>query len=335
MAEALTTFVSRRKPDWDTLSALLSVQRSGTLTLEQLEDLDRLYRRAAADLAKTQSLYPGTDAHRFLNQLCAQAYGQIYQRSANRWDDVRAFFRREFPETLRSNLRFVAVSGSLFWAGALLGALAILWDPTSTSALIPAGIRESVNSGEMWTDHIFAMGPPSAVASAIATNNLSVTIAAFATGIFGGLGSAYFMLYNGLHLGSVVAFCAQAGMGHRLLAFIGAHGPVELTIIVIAGAAGLKLGHALVAPGERPRAQALTAEGTQAVRLVLGCAPFLAAIAIVEGFVSPGEFFAPWMKGALGVLLALLFWIYLLLAGREPGTSAAPAGSDSTFRRSR
>jgi uncharacterized membrane protein SpoIIM required for sporulation len=334
MAEPLTAFVVRRKPDWDALEALLSSQRHGALTLPDVEALDRLYRRAAADLAQAQSFFPATDVHRFLNQLCSQAHGSIYRRPAERLAAARSFFRTDFPRTLRDSLPFLATSAALFLGGALSGALTILWQPSSAEALIPPGIRQFVEGGRMWTDDLFALGPPSVLAAGIATNNLTVTIVTFATGLLAGVGTCYLLLFNGLHLGSVLAYCAKAHLLGQLVAFIGAHGPVELSIIVIAGAAGLRLGNALVAPGDRLRRDALTQDGQRAVRLVVGCAPFLAAIAVVEGFISPGRGFPAPLKLALGLLLAALFWLYLFTSGSS-AVDSIPVGSASTDRRSR
>ncbi|MFP2934959.1 hypothetical protein ACLESO_59625, partial [Pyxidicoccus sp. 3LG] len=121
MATPLPAFVSRRRADWDALQALLGRQRAGALKLEEVRTLDSLYRRAAADLAHTQTFYPGTDAHRFLNQLCGQAYAAIYQPPRERWPAVRAFFRHEFPVTLRRELRFVGASAALFCLGLRAG----------------------------------------------------------------------------------------------------------------------------------------------------------------------------------------------------------------------
>jgi uncharacterized membrane protein SpoIIM required for sporulation len=98
---------------------------------------------------------------------------------------------------------------------------------------------------------------------------------------------------------------------------------VELSIIVIAGGAGLMVGQALIDPGELPRGQALELRGREAVKLVLGCAPFLALIAVVEGFVSPGDFFPSWVKALLGLALGAFFWLYLLRAGRARQEPAA------------
>ncbi len=323
MAAPLPAFVARRRPDWESLQALLERQRAGTLKLAELRTLDTLYRRAAADLAHAQTFYPGTDAHRFLNQLCGQAYAAIYQPPRERLASTLAFFRHDFPRTLRAHGAFVAASAGLFLLGILLGAVVVLLEPRGAELLVPEHLRGYIARGEMWTDGILTVSPPNAVASGIATNNLTVTIVTFASGILLGLGTVFVLINNGVHLGSVAALCVHEGMGAKLFDFIAAHGPVELSIIVIAGGAGLMVGQALIDPGELPRGQALALRGREAVKLVLGCAPFLALIAVVEGFVSPGDFFPSWVKATLGLALGGFFWLYLLRAGRGEARAGA------------
>jgi len=333
--EPITRFVARRRPEWESLKALLARQRKGLLALDELTTLDASYRRAAADLARAQAAYPGSEAHRYLNALCTEAYGVIYGPPRNRWERTRDFFAREFPRTLRDNLRYVGASAFLFILGIVVGALVVTLEPHGAELLVPAHLREFVAQGKMWTDDILSLAPPGVVASSIATNNLSVTIAAFGLGIFFGLGSVFVLVNNGVHLGSVAALCVREGMGMDLLGFVGAHGFVELSIIVIAGGAGLMLGHALVDPGELPRGQALQKKGQQAVRLVIGCAPFLFAIAFVEGYVSPGDLFPTPLKIGVGAALGVAFWSYLLLAGRVASTdSTVRDGNGWTRRRS-
>ncbi|ADO72723.1 stage II sporulation protein M [Stigmatella aurantiaca] len=316
MATPLPAFVARRRPDWDALRALLARLRAGTLRLDELRTLDTLYRRTASDLAHAQTFYPATDAHRFLNQLCGQAYAAIYQPPRERWVAVRGFFWHEFPATLRAEGRFVATSGGLFILGLLLGALVVLLEPRGAELLVPAGVRSYVAQGRMWTDDLLSVAPPNAVSSSIATNNLTVIIFTFASGILLGLGTVFTLVNNGVQIGAITALCSREGLGGALLDFVAAHGPVELSIIVIAGGAGLMIGQALIDPGELPRGQALALRGKAAVKLVLGCAPFLAAIGAVEGFISPGSLFPTWLKAALGLTLGTLFWTYLLRAGK-------------------
>jgi uncharacterized membrane protein SpoIIM required for sporulation len=326
--ESLGAFVARRKGDWEKLQQLLAQQRSGALELGQLKLLDSLYRRATGDLAYAQSFFPGTDAHRFLNQLCGSAYGSIYQPPRQHWAAVRQFYENGFPSVFRAEKRFVASSAMIFLLGLALGASVVLVQPGGAELLVPARMRQSIAERRMWTDDILSVAPANLVASAIATNNLTVTIFAFASGILAGAGTIFTLVNNGIQIGAIIALCARERMAMPLLSFIGGHGPMELSVIVIAGGAGLMVGQAVIDPGDLPRRQYLKRRGTQAVKLVLGCAPFLAFTGVIEGFVSPGNLFPGPVKIALGLLLAGAFWTYLSLTGRadEVESSASKSG---------
>lgn len=336
MAELLTSFVQRRKPDWDALERLINGGSLNGRTLPELTELDSLYRRVSADLARAQSFYPGSDVARFLTGLVGRAYGSIYKPRPDRFAQLRRFYRHELPALFRREARYMALSGSIFLLGVLLGALVVLVEPEGGESLVPEAMREQLSQKKIWTDEILSVAPPGVVASEIATNNLSVLVSTFASGLTLGLGTVFLLAFNGVHLGSVAAFAWTQGMLGRLLDFIGAHGPVELSIIVIAGGAGLILGHALIEPGELPRAQALSARGKDALRILLGVAPMLLLIAFVEGYVSPGTLFPTAVKAALGLSLGAGLWGYLLSGGSAAVSPAAPEGSEEpALRRSR
>jgi uncharacterized membrane protein SpoIIM required for sporulation len=320
MNESLPRFVERRRPDWEAFSQLLDRLERGALTLEEIAALDAAHRRAAADLAVATAAYPGTDALRYLNQLCARAYQSIYTARPERGRALKRFFAAEFPQAVRAEWKYIAAAAALLAFGMLLDATALWVEPGLAVSLISPDLREFVARGRLWTDSLLEYMPPSTVATSILTNNIQVTVMAFGLGLTGGLGTIYVLIANGRHIGGLVMHCAQNGLGPSILTFMAAHGFVELSIICITGGAGLMVGQALIAPGERARAESLRLRAGRAVRMVLGCAPFLAAIGVVEGFVSPGDLFAPLVKVVLGATLGVAFWTYLLRTGRGPST---------------
>lgn len=316
MNETLPRFVERRRTDWEALAKLLDRLDQGALTLEEIAWLDAAHRRAAADLAVATAAYPGTDALRYLNQLCARAYQSIYTVRPERGRALKKFFAEEFPQLIRAEWKYIAAAAGLLVFGMVLDATALWVEPGLAVSLIAPDLREFVSRGKLWTDSLLEYMPPSTVATSILTNNIQVTVMAFGLGLTGGLGTIYVLIANGRHIGGLVMHCAQNGLGPSILTFMSAHGPVELSIICISGGAGLMVGQALIAPGERTRAESLRLRAARAVRMVLGCAPFLATIGIVEGFVSPGDLFSPALKVALGSSLFVGFWAYLLRTGR-------------------
>lgn len=216
MPEPLNAFVARRRADWEKLEQLLALQRSGELELSQLKLLDGLYRKATADLAYAQSFFAGTDALRFLNQLCGSAYGSIYQPPRQYWVALREFYRKGFPAALRAERRFVGSSALILLLALVLGALVVLIQPGGAELLVPAQIRRSIAERRMWTDDILSIAPPNLLASAIATNNLTVTIFAFASGILAGAGTIFTLVNNGVQIGAIAALCVREHMGMPL-----------------------------------------------------------------------------------------------------------------------
>ncbi len=315
VSEALPAFVASRKPAWDELGRLLDALDQKRLAAAQLGELDRLYRRAAADLARAQGAYAGTDVHRYLNQLCGRAYGRIYTQRPWRGAALRSFFGRDFPQAVRDELKFVGAAAGLLATGVVLGLTTLLLQPGLADLFVPEALQRYVAEKRLWTDAIGL--PPSEIATQILTNNLQVSVGAFALGITGGIGTVFILLNNGVFLGATLAHCFNGGVGPGLLVFMSAHGFVELSVICLCGGAGLIVGHALVVPQERPRGEVLRERARRAVQLVLGSAPFLAAVGVVEGYVSPGHVVPAPLKLVLGASLGAAFWAYLLTAGRR------------------
>jgi uncharacterized membrane protein SpoIIM required for sporulation len=147
-------------------------------------------------------------------------------------------------------------------------------------------------------------------------NNVGIAFRCFATGILFGLGSVFFLVYNGLLIGAVAGTVTSAGYGRNLFTFILGHGAFELTAIVISGAAGMVMGYALVDAGQRTRFASLRAKSGDLFRLIMGVALMLLVAALIEGYWSPSPIVAPVKWGVAGALYVLVF-TYLLFAGRK------------------
>ncbi len=147
-------------------------------------------------------------------------------------------------------------------------------------------------------------------------NNVGIAFRCFATGIFFGAGSLFFLVYNGVVTGTAVGYVMTAGYGGNIWTFMCSHAPFELTAIVIAGGAGLQMGYALVATGGLTRVGSLRRAAPAIARQILGAAVMLLIAAMVEGFWSPSSLPPPVKWSASGVF-TLLVVLYLALAGRS------------------
>ena len=151
-------------------------------------------------------------------------------------------------------------------------------------------------------------------------NNTTIGLRTIAGGVLGGLGSLFFLLFNGFYIGAVAGHLTQAGLGGNFWPFVVGHGSLELTAIVISGGAGLRLGYAMWAPGQRRRSHALTHAARAVLPLVFGAALMFVLAAVIEAFWSSTVWLPAATKYAVGALLWLLVGLYFARMGRLHGS---------------
>jgi uncharacterized membrane protein SpoIIM required for sporulation len=266
-----------------------------------------------ADLAIAQRDFPEDQLTLWLNGLAARAHLRLYRAPAPTWRRLGTFFWIDFARRFRAARPYLFVSALLLFGPALVAYLAALLDPTLRDALVPMQLRRVMEAGRTWTDIEPAVRP--GMATLIFTNNIQVAFLAFAGGVLFGLGTAYVLVSNGLALGSVLGAAQFYGVAPLLWSFISPHGYLELTCIVIAGAAGLMLGQALLRPGLLLRREALARASRRAVELAVGAGPVLVVAGLIEGFISPGEL-PVGVKLAIGPLAGLALYALLLTVGK-------------------
>lgn len=293
------------------------------LSHQELQELALLYRQAAADLAAARESAASAQLAAYLNQLLGRAHNLVYAARPARRQGVIGFYTRTFPRIFRQTWRYTFAAIAIFAAGALAALAIAAAHPGFQRFILGGAMIDTIERREMWTHSILSVKP--LASSAILTNNLSVAFSAFAMGAFAGLGTLYIMLLNGAMIGVIGSACHQAGMSVALWSFVAPHGALELPAIFIAGGAGLRLGHGVVAPGTLPRREAFAESGAIAIRLLLGVIPLLVVAGVIEGFVSPTAI-APAVKFVVGASLLALLALYLA-SGGTPAAGAPHAES--------
>ena len=315
---ATTEFVQRRKPAWDQLGAILS--RAGSqgvrhLSRDDLRALGPLYRRAASDLAYARLRGADPNLIAFLNDLVGRAHGVLY---AERGPGAMRFWRfvtHGFPRLVYHRRVYVLLALALFLLGGVVGAGMVAAKPSTLRILAPAqaedpGYYAKVEEGDT----------PENIRSAFyMTHNTRVAVTAFAIGMLGGFPTLLILFINGLPIGALAVGQYQAGYAMAFWSFVSPHGATELMAIFVAGGAGMMVGHALVAPGELSRRDAMAVAGRDAGRLLVGAALMLVVAGIIEGTLSPSVLPRPFKIG-FGILMLIGVFAYFS-TGRHPRAS--------------
>jgi uncharacterized membrane protein SpoIIM required for sporulation len=313
MAQILSNqWIQKRRPYWDRLSGLLAQSGAGGLgglSRKELQEIALLYRQVAADLSVLRQDQTARAYAAHVNQLLARAHHIIYSGRKTNLGTLWRFLRDEYPAIFQRQIGYVMASVAVTLAWGALGAVLTSARPEFMRHFVGPEMIATMERHEMWTKAIVGVEPRAS--SWIMTNNLTVSFVTFATGITFGLGTFYYLAVNGLMLGVLGAACHQYGMSLALWSFVAPHGSLELPSILIAGAAGFRLGHAMLFPGALRWKESVARGGAEATRLVAGIIPLLVIAGCLEGFFSPSQ--APvWLKFTVGGMLfsLLLLWLF-------------------------
>lgn len=311
----IDSFLAANRPAWDRLEQLTgranrSVER---LSAAELDELVGLYQRVSTHLSLVRTTFSDAGLTARLSVLVAGAGTVVYGTRSTLWRSLGRFFSQTFPGAVWHMRWFLAVSAALTLVPGLALGLWLAHSPAAVRAVAPPALRQA------YVHHDFAAyyisTPAAQFATHVFTNNVEVAVMAFALGIFGCVLTAGLLAFNGANLGLAAGLFASAGAAPRFWGLVLPHGLIELTSVVIAGAAGLRLGWTVIDPGDRPRALALAQEGRRTVVLVLGVVLSLAVAGTIEGFVT-GSSLPTVVRVGLGVAVELAFVTYLAVCGR-------------------
>ena len=327
------TFEFLYQKDWQQLEHALIIAEEKRLPWQANKsaldpELPQLYRRICHHLSMAQERHYSSYLVAKLNDLVLRAHQQLYQRQNRFLYQLVTFIVFRFPNQFRQNINYFWVASLLFYLpGVIVYALVIyqpqmiysvfdhlqvlqfesMYDPTSSHY---GTDRQAQTDLQMFGHYI--------------QNNISIGFQTFATGLFFGLGSIFYLVFNGLVFGAVSAHIVNIGYNNTFFPFVIGHGSFELTAITIAGAAGLMLGHSLINPGQYPRALALKFAASKALDLVYGITLMLLIAAFIEAFWSSNSALPLHIKYGVGACLWLLVFCYLAFAGKSHTIKVTP-----------
>jgi uncharacterized membrane protein SpoIIM required for sporulation len=227
----------------------------------------------------------------------------------------------EFPSAVRRHAAYVAWSAALLVLPmAALGALVYLRPELILSVVDP---QTAASFEQMYSDAAESVGRfrdaggDWVMFGYYISHNVGIAFQCFAAGLFACVGTIFFLLYNGASIGAVAGFVTARGLGTTFYSFVATHSAFELTAIVLSGAAGLRIGHALIVPGRLTRRQSLVRAARETAPIVYGLTAMLLVAAAIEAFWSS----ARWLPEIVKYGVAAVCWIgvlgYFALQGRR------------------
>ena len=308
-------FLAVNTPAWQRLEVLTGRAERGVRRLDasELDELVRLYLRASSHLSYTRTWYRDPSLIARLTVLVGRANAVVYGSRSRSARGLATFFTTTFPAAVWDARRAIAASAALLLIPAVVLGLWLAHSPRAVDAIGSPALRQA------YVTHDFAAyyrsQPSAQFAAQVQTNNIRVGFLAFAAGIVFCVPTAVLLAQNGANLGVAAGLFAAAGHQPQFYGLILPHGLLELSSVIVAGGAGLRLGWAVIAPGDRTRSRAVAEEGRRSVTLVTGLIATFLVAGTIEGFVT-GSTLATWARVGLGAVVEAGFVTYVVVLGR-------------------
>ena len=313
--------VTTSSPRWIAFAASLAdAQRRGLRALGEagVRNFVSEYRALSIDLARLRTAARGEASSElfYLGRLVAGAHNLLYRDERASLRDILRFIALDVPTEVRRSFVPIAIAAAFLFLPAIIAGVAVVREPAVAATFIPTSMLDRAQDGVSRAKNGDGYIPDPqmlrpVMASRIMANNIQVTIAAFAFGVTGGIGTLLLLLLNGVSLGGVFGLYASKGILGLLVAFVAPHGVLELTAICIAGGAGLLIAASLVLPGARTRRSALAENSRRAMHLIAASTLFLIVAGSLEGMVSPIPYWPLELKLIVSAMTLVLMVAYL------------------------
>lgn len=309
------TFIRQNIEKWR--SAELVVDAVGETEATQLADT---YIDVTSDLAFAQTHYPESKITRYLNNLASALHNEIYRSQRYRWSRLVTFWTDEVPRTMWEARRELLTSFIIFLTSALVGMLSQLFDPEFCRIILGDNYvdmtLQNIANGEPMA--VYNGDPESDMFSMITLNNVKVSFVTFVLGVFTSIGTGFILFQNGVMLGSFQTFFAQHGLLWQSALAVWLHGTLEISAIIVAGAAGIAMGNGWLFPGTYPRLVSFRRGARRGLRIVVGAVPLFVVAGFIEGFFTRHTEWPDLLR--LGIILcslAFVIYYYIVLPKKK------------------
>lgn len=277
------TFIRQNISKWR--GAEIVVETAGDSDATELADT---YIDVTSDLAFAQTHYPESKITVYLNNLASALHNEIYRSDRYRWSRLLTFWTDEVPRTMWEARRELFLSFVIFVVSAFVGFLSQMLDPEFCRIILGDGYvdmtLQNIAEGEPMA--VYNGDPEDAMFGMITLSNVKVSFITFALGVFTSLGTGFILFQNGVMLGSFQTFFAQHGLLWQSALAVWLHGTLEISAIIVAGAAGIAMGNGWLFPGTYPRLTSFRRGARRGLRIVIGTVPVFVLAGFIESFLT-------------------------------------------------
>lgn len=275
------------------------------------DELAEVYIRVTADLAFAQTHYPQSRVTAYLNNLSSAIHNDIYSHKKEKWSRIITFWTHEVPLVMYQERLLLAIALTIMAVSAAIGAISQAIDPEFARVIMGDDYVDMTldNIARGKPMDVYSGGDELMMSLGITFNNISVALRTFVMGIFTSLGTGWILVYNGIMLGCFETLFWQHGLlGESVLAVF-LHGTIEISSIVVAGAAGLALGNGWLFPGTYPRGVAFRRGARRGLKIVVGTVPLFVVAGFIEGFITRHTELPDLLRAGV-IMLSLAFVIF-------------------------
>lgn len=304
-------FVKQNKDKWVRFEKVLADKQNNLSP----DELSALYIEVTDDLSYAQTFYPSSKTAQYLNYLASQSHQKIYKAKRESSRRFITFYTKEFPLMFCKYQKQLLIAFSVFLLFTILGAYSAATDAAYVRMILgdmyvnqtleniesndPMAVYKKMNETDMFLG--------------ITINNITVAFMAFIYGIIFSIGSLYIMMRNGVMLGSFQYFFYDKGVFWESARTIWIHGTIEISVIIIAGCAGLVLGNSILFPGTYSRLESFKRGMKDGLKVVASTVPFFVIAGFLEGFVTRHTEMPDWLAILIiSCSLALILFYYVI-----------------------
>jgi uncharacterized membrane protein SpoIIM required for sporulation len=280
------------------------------------------------DLGYAKTFYPNSRVTQYLNGLASRIYLGIYKNKKEESSRILRFWKIELPLVVRLHQREILYSFIIFFLFAIMAAFSAAHDESFVRGVLGDSYVEMTEDNIAKGDPfgVYKSGQPLSMFLRIAVNNIEVSFMVFVVGLFFSIGTVWLLFRNAVMVGAFQYYFFAKGLGWKSVLVIWIHGTLEISSIIIAGAAGLILGNSLVFPGTFNRMESLKRGARDGLKCMIGLIPIFIMAAFLEGFVTRYSTMPVWLSLIILVSsLSFIIWYFIVYPVRLQKRMNLPA----------